>query len=163
MSSIDFSRDHYSSDKLADARWADPEYIAEKFAYKPGDIWLGRNPHNPDEAIGYKDDRHVFICAETRSGKGRSFMVNNQVLWLGSLVTVGPKSEERAIAAMRRGPGKEYCESLGQKVYVLDPMRCAGVPSSLRAHFNYPSHGLNHRRGSMNSINYAKRWKLNTG
>ena len=132
---LDFSN-NYSPDSLANAHWADPSYIADKYVYKSGSIWLGRNPHNPDQAIGYKDDRHVFICAETRSGKGRSFMVNNQVLWPGSLITVGPKGEEATIVAERRDAGNEYCDGMGQRVYVLDPMRSADVPDKLRAHFN---------------------------
>ena len=90
------------STTLAHARWADPLYVAEKYAYQDGAIWLGRCPHDPDRAIGYKDDRHVFVCAETRSGKGRAFMVNNQVLWPGSLITVGPKGEEATICQTRK-------------------------------------------------------------
>jgi len=124
-------------EKLATARWADPAYIADKYQYEPGAIWLGRNPHNPDEAIGYKDDRHVFLNAETRGGKGRSILVNNQVLWPGSMIAIGPKGEEATITATRRGQGDEYCtNSLGQDVYVLDPMRCADVPEEYRAHFD---------------------------
>ena len=46
------------SDSLASARWADPKYIADKYAYVPGAIWLGRSPHNPDQAIGYKGCFH---------------------------------------------------------------------------------------------------------
>ena len=121
---------------LADARWASPEYVARRYAYRPGSIWLGRNPHNPAQAIGHTDDRHIFVCAETGGGKGRAFMVNNQVLWPGSLISVGPKGEEATIAAPRRGAGNEFCDGLGQEVYVLDPMRACDVPESMRAHFN---------------------------
>ena len=126
----------YNDDPLAGSKWADPEYIADKYCYEPGAIWLGRNPHNPDQAIGHKDERHVFLCAETRQGKGRSFLVNNQILWPGSLISIGPKGEEATIAAVRRGPGNEYCDGMGQEVYVLDPMNCAQVPDELRAYFN---------------------------
>ncbi len=101
---------------LAHARWADPLYVAEKYRYRQGAIWLGRCPHDPDRAIGYQDDRHVFVCAETRSGKGRAFMVNNQVLWPGSLITVGPEGEEATIAAERRGDGNAFCDGMGQAV-----------------------------------------------
>jgi type IV secretion system protein VirD4 len=121
---------------LAHARWADPVYVAEKYRYQEGAIWLGRCPHDPNRAIGYQDDRHVFVCAETRSGKGRAFMVNNQVLWPGSLIAIGPKGEEATIAAERRGDGNEFCEGMGQAVYVLDPLGAAQVPDRLRAHFN---------------------------
>ena len=133
---IDFEQSFEEQDSLASARWADPAYIAMRYAYEPGAIWFGRNPHNPSQAIGHKDDMHVFIGAETRSGKGTSFLVNNQILWPGSLITVGPKGEEATITALRRGDGGGVCEGLNQKVYVLDPMRCADVPEDMRAHFN---------------------------
>ena len=133
---IEHQSRYESSTSLATARWADPAYIANQYAYKPGAIWLGRNPHNPEQEIGYADDRHVFICAETRSGKGRALLVNNQVLWPGSMITVGPKGEEATICAPRRGQGNEYCEGMGQDVYVLDPLSCTEVPEHYRAHFN---------------------------
>ena len=124
-------------DLYGSAVWADPSDIADRFAYVEGEcVWLGRNPYNFKDMIGVKDDRHVFICAETRSGKGRALLVNNQVLWPGSMITVTPKGEETSIAAPRRGHGNEYCEGMGQDVYVLDPMRCADVPDEYRAHFN---------------------------
>lgn len=122
--------------QIATARWGDPSYIAEQYPYFPGAIWLGRNPHNPDEAIGYHDDRHVFLCAGTRTGKGRAFIINNILKWPGSIVSVDPKGENATIAAPRRGPGNKYCDGMGQDTYVLDPMRCADVPDELRAHYN---------------------------
>lgn len=139
MSSKELIEQHHQGELLASARWADPAYIASKYQFENGAIWLGRNPHNPDQAIGIKDDRHVFLNAETRTGKGRSFLVNNQVLWPGSLVAIGPKGEEATITAIRRGDGneQEHCPfGLSQEVYVLDPMRCADVPDGLRAFFN---------------------------
>ncbi len=127
---------HQSSGQIATARWGAPSYIAEQYPYAPGAIWLGRNPHNEDEAIGYHDDRHVFLCAGTRTGKGRAFIINNLLKWPGSIVSVDPKGENATIAAPRRGPGNEYCDGMGQDTYVLDPMRCADVPENLRAHYN---------------------------
>ncbi|HYN79164.1 MAG TPA: type IV secretory system conjugative DNA transfer family protein, partial [Lamprocystis sp. (in: g-proteobacteria)] len=136
MTNDPISANGHRGTTLAHARWADPLYVAEKYRYREGAIWLGRCPHDPERAIGYQDDRHVFVCAETRSGKGRAFMVNNQVLWPGSLITVGPKGEEATIAAERRGDGNAFCDGMGQAVYVLDPLGTAQVPDRLRAHFN---------------------------
>ncbi|MCP4366556.1 MAG: type IV secretory system conjugative DNA transfer family protein [Deltaproteobacteria bacterium] len=125
-----------SSSQIATARWGDPSYISEQYPYFPGAIWLGRNPHNEHEAVGYHDDRHVFLCAGTRTGKGRAFIINNLLKWPGSIVSVDPKGENATIAAPRRGPGNEYCDGMGQDTYVLDPMRCADIPNELRAHYN---------------------------
>ncbi|MCP4371132.1 MAG: type IV secretory system conjugative DNA transfer family protein, partial [Deltaproteobacteria bacterium] len=123
--------------QLATARWGDPSYIAKQYPYSPGAIWLGRNPHNEDETIGYHDDRHIFLCAGTRTGKGRAFIINNLLKWPGSIVCVDPKGENATIAALRRGSGnKKYCDGMKQDTYVLDPMRCAKVPERLRAHYN---------------------------
>jgi type IV secretory pathway TraG/TraD family ATPase VirD4 len=130
--------DGTSGGPLGNARWADPEYIAERYAYREGAIWLGRCPHDPARAIGFEDNRHVFLCAETRSGKGRAFLVNNQVLWPGSLIAIDPKGEAVVTAAARRGPGNAHCDGLGQEVYILDPSGIDLPPEldRFRAHFN---------------------------
>ncbi|MCP5006719.1 MAG: type IV secretory system conjugative DNA transfer family protein [Planctomycetes bacterium] len=123
--------------QFATARWGDPSYIARRYPYSPGTIWLGRNPHNEDETIGFSDDRHIFLCAGTRTGKGRAFIINNLLKWPGSIVSVDPKGENATVAAIRRGSGKKkYCDGMKQDTYVLDPMRCANVPEKLRAHYN---------------------------
>ncbi|MEL6569218.1 MAG: type IV secretory system conjugative DNA transfer family protein [Pseudomonadota bacterium] len=113
--------DYRVSTALASARWADPAYISDKYFYSPGDIWLGRNPHNFDQAVGVKPEEHVFLCASTGSGKGRSIIVNNIALWPGSMVVYDPKGDLPAICAPARGDGDEWTEPLGQKVIVLDP------------------------------------------
>lgn len=110
-------------DPLATARWADPAYISDKYFFEPGDIWVGRNPHNFDSAIGVKPNEHVFMCASTGSGKGRSIIVNNIALWPGSLVVYDPKGDLPAICAPGRGQGDDYAtQPMGQKVIVLDPL-----------------------------------------
>jgi hypothetical protein len=110
------------SNSLASARWADPAYICDKYYFDPGDIWLGRNPHNFDQAVGVKPDEHIFLCASTGSGKGRSIIVNNIALWPGSLVVYDPKGDLPAICAPARGEGDEWTSPMGQKVIVLDPL-----------------------------------------
>lgn len=126
---------------LGTARWADPDYIANKYFYNEGDLWIGRNPHNFDQGIGYKDERHAIVCAGNRSGKGRSFIVNNLALWKGSTITYDPKGELPVITAPRRGDGDEYCEGLGQKVYVLDPLNHSGIDPKYLGYFD-PLSGL---------------------
>lgn len=138
MSDLPPTQDATHGGPLGNARWADPGYIAERYVYREGAIWLGRCPHAPERAIGYENNRHVFLCAETRSGKGRAFLVNNQVLWPGSLIAVDPKGEAAVVAAARRGPGNAYCDGMGQEVYILDPSGI-DLPAELdqfRAHFN---------------------------
>ncbi|MEO1322552.1 MAG: type IV secretory system conjugative DNA transfer family protein [Pseudomonadota bacterium] len=110
------------SNALASARWADPAYICDKYYFEPGDIWLGRNPHNFDQAVGVKPDEHIFLCASTGSGKGRSIIINNVALWPGSLVVYDPKGDLPAICAPARGDGDEWSAPMGQKVIVLDPL-----------------------------------------
>lgn len=125
-----------SADALATARWADPEFVAGRYEFKPGAFWLGRHPHLSEIPLGYLDDRHVLVCAGTRSGKGRSLIVNNMAVWPGSLVSYDPKGDLATILASRRGAGNKYCEGMGQKVFVLDPKRVAEVDETYRAYFN---------------------------
>ena len=103
------------SDPLASARWADPAYIADKYPYTSGDYWLGRNPHNFDQSIGVKADKHLFACASTGSGKGRSIIVNNVALWPGSTIVYDPKGDIPAICCAARGDGDEWTKPLHQK------------------------------------------------
>ncbi len=137
-----------TSSTIANARWADPDDIFNRYAYKDGDIWLGRNPHNGDQAVGYSDNKHVMVCAGSRSGKGRSFIVNNLALWTGSTVVYDPKGELPIILAARRGSGDEYCEGMEQDVFVLDPLLHSGVDSKYLAYFD-PLAGLDPNDGEL--------------
>lgn len=126
--------DNNQGDRNAgEARWADPDYIADKYFFSEGDVWIGRNPHNWDSAIGYKDDRHIMVCAGAGSGKGRSFIVNNLALYTGSTITYDPKGELPFMMAARRGQGDEYCDGMGQEVFVLDPLNRSGVDDRYKA------------------------------
>jgi len=122
--------------QIGTARWANPILAAGAYPYEPGAIWLGRNPVNENQAMGYKDDRHVLVCAGTRTGKGRTIIVNNLALWPGSICTIDPKGENATILSNRRGPGSNYCDGLGQDVFVFDPFHCAQVADDLRAYFD---------------------------
>ena len=122
---------------LGSASWADMRTIADRHRYNPEtDFFIGRNPFNYHDAIGLNDDRHVFLCAGTGGGKGRSVVINNLLQWRGSIVSVDPKGENASIAAARRGDGDKYSEGLGQKTYVLDPYGLAKVPKKYRASCN---------------------------
>ena len=115
--------DHVNTqDVLATARWGEPDYMAHHYPYKEGSFWLGRNPHNPHQALGYEGEGHIFLAAGARSGKGRSIIINNLIKWPGSLVSIDPKGMNATITAVRRGQGNPHCDGMGQDVYVLDPM-----------------------------------------
>lgn len=146
-------RDAPRGPAIASARWADPDYISDRYFYRPGDIWIGRNPHDFDQAIGYRDDRHILVCAGSGSGKGRSFIINNLALWPGSTVTFDPKPELPRILADRRGngaiaPDAWQCEGMGQDVFVLDPLGKSGVAPGYLAYFD-PLSGLDPEDGEL--------------
>lgn len=86
--------------------------------------------------LGFSDDRHLVTIAGARSGKGRSMIVPNLCIYPGSTVVIDPKGENASLTAMRRGPGNEWCEGLGQEVFVLDPFGVADVPDALRGSLN---------------------------
>ena len=86
--------------------------------------------------IGRSDDRHDVTIAGARGYKGLSAIIPNLCLYPGSLVCLDPKGENASLTAVRRGPGNEWCDGLGQVVYVLDPFGVADVPKELRASYN---------------------------
>ena len=86
--------------------------------------------------IGRSDDRHDVTIAGARGDKGRSSIIPNLCLYPGSVVCLDPKGENASLTAARRGPGNEWCEGMGQEVFVLDPFGVADVPDELRASFN---------------------------
>jgi len=74
-----------------------------------------RFPDSPASKITYTDDRHVMMIADSRAGKGRSFIIPNLAHHKGSVIAYDPSSELVRETA-------EYREKvLGQKVIVLDP------------------------------------------
>ena len=93
-------------------------------------LWLGRHPRDYRQAIGAKLDRHCFLCADTRTGKGRTFFLNNGALWDGSYINITPKPEDTDILAEQRSKGK------GQDTFALDPFRVSRIDDSLRGYWN---------------------------
>ena len=122
--------------RIATAEWADPALVEESYAYREGTIWLGRSASEQPVPVGYSDDRHVCVVSGSRGGKGTTSIVNNLVLWPGSICVVDPKGENATITAGRRGRGSEHCKGLGQAVQVLDPFKASQVDDSLRGRFN---------------------------
>jgi len=101
-------------EKPPDSLWRDPSSVAgnPEYAFDGSKIFLGQlNGH----LIGIKDDRHVVLCAGSRSGKGVSIIVPNLIEYQGSVLAIDPKAELASITARRR------FEGLGQRVFVLDP------------------------------------------
>jgi len=124
------------TERIATAEWADPTLVEEKYLYRDGTVWLGRSPSEHPVPVGYTDDRHVCLVSGSRGGKGATSIVNNLILWPGSLCVVDPKGENATITASRRGGGSRHCKGLRQAVQVLDPFKAAQVDDSLRGRFN---------------------------
>ncbi|KLU02193.1 Conjugal transfer coupling protein TraG [Rhodopirellula islandica] len=76
--------------------------------------------------IGVADDRHHFLLAGSRGGKGRAFLNNNLFLAPKSTsnLVLDPKGDLAAETAGYRA------EVLGQDVGVIDPFGCSGSGTS---------------------------------
>src|SRR6202162_4399672 len=124
------------STRIATAEWAEPALVEEKYLYRDGTVWLGRSASEHPVPVGYSDDRHVCVVSGSRGGKGTTSIVNNLILWPGSICVLDPKGENATVTAARRGTGSKNCRGLGQAVRVLDPFKAAQVGGSLRGRFN---------------------------
>lgn len=101
----------------------------EKHTKKAGAFLLGEihpdHGYKADAAI--KDDRHIFMVAGSRAGKGTTMIIPNLIDWPGGVFCIDPKGENASITAMRRGvqpqgkTGTAVRHFLGQKVAILDP------------------------------------------
>jgi type IV secretion system protein VirD4 len=103
----------------------------QQYKFKPESIYLGllHEDHGVDIGpAGITDPRGVFVMAGSRSGKGRSILIQNAIRWPGPLLMIDPKGEAASITAMRRGSpeaargsGTSVRKFLGQDVAILDP------------------------------------------
>lgn len=125
-----------STELLGTASWASLDYIAEEFPYRAGKILIGRSVHDYGKQIAVPITSHVTLCAETQTAKSRSIIIPNLLEWPGSVVAISSKPDLTEICATRRGTGDGHCQGLGQRLYVLDPLKTARVPEGLRAWFN---------------------------
>lgn len=103
----------------------------DRYLLKDDSFFLGRihEDHNARFPAGVSDDRHVFIVAGSRSGKGVSFGIPNALLWRGPLFVIDPKGEAASIAGLRRasldaarGTGTSVRSFLGQQLAIIDPL-----------------------------------------
>lgn len=120
---------------LATAAW----HVGPFKHYVPADFFIGfQNRGGPP--VGVQEDRHVFVTAGTRSGKGVSVLIPNLVMRPGSVVVIDPKGENALVTARRRAGGSPWCYGLGQKTFILDPFnevrRQGDDFSDLKASFN---------------------------
>ena len=122
--------------RIATAEWANLEEVEERYLYRDGTVWLGRSASEHQVPVGYRDDRHICVVSGSRGGKGTTSIVNNLILWPGSICVVDPKGENATVTAARRGGGSKYCKGLDQAVQVLDPFKAAQVDESFRGRFN---------------------------
>lgn len=108
---------------LGTAMWSQPST-----EWREGLFWIGRDDQG--KAVGNGDDRHIVSVAGSRTGKGRSAIIPNLLLWPGSCVVTDPKGENATLTARMRSMRP------GHRVAVIDPNHCADVPESLRMSFN---------------------------
>jgi len=94
----------------------------------------------PDEAfyssIFLETEKHALLCADTRSGKGRSSIIPTLATWRGGAFVNDIKGELAGITAASRGKGDKYAQGLNTPVYVFDPLKVADVDASYRVRFN---------------------------
>lgn len=129
--------EHRQKTLLGTAAWYSGGGVLVRKCQK-GDVWIGRT--DDGRVCGYRDDRHTFLCAGTRGGKGISLIVPNLIAWEGSILVVDPKGENAIITARSRGRGSPYSRGRGQKVLILDPFDEIKTPhddfSDVKARFN---------------------------
>lgn len=111
---------------FADAATLKARYSATSDAFLLG---LAHPDHEANFPVGIDDDRHLFIMAGSRAGKGTSMIIPNLLHWQGGVFCIDPKGENASITAMRRGTkdkakgtGTSTRHFLGQNVAILDPM-----------------------------------------
>lgn len=108
---------------------------------RPDSFLLGRI--HPDHGAGFPagitDDRHLFMIAGSRAGKGMTMIIPNLIHWPGGVLCIDPKGENASITAMRRGKQPEATTGtevrpgnfLGQEVAILDPFGTVRGPARL--------------------------------
>lgn len=70
--------------------------------------------------IGVRDDRHMITVAGSRGGKGRSVIINNIIMYPGSMMIIDPKGE------LARETASYLTSVRGHEVVVLDPFSVTG-------------------------------------
>lgn len=112
----------------------------ETYRDAPGAFSLGaiHDDHGLSFPAGIKDDRHLFVVAGSRAGKGTTLIIPNLITWPGGVFCIDPKGENASITAMRRGTAAKAKGSgtsvaadrmLGQKIAILDPFGTVRGPA----------------------------------
>lgn len=110
----------------------------KQFRLQAGAFRLGKiHPdHGLSQEAAIKDDRHLFIVAGSRAGKGTTMIIPNLIDWPGGVVCIDPKGENASVTAMRRsraseakGAGTKVTSFLGQDVAILDPFHTVRGPA----------------------------------
>lgn len=112
MAFEDFPRgagNHDAPQLLGTAAW---QFTAPE--WQRGAIWLGRD--RDGRTVGHLDDRHVITVAGSRSGKGRSTLIPNLLLYPGSCVVNDPKGENATITAAYHVCRHRGCSKNGKSV-----------------------------------------------
>lgn len=107
-------------DQIAEARWATPAELDASWDYhgRSGQaLLLG---YAGGRGVGRTDDRHIVTVAGSRSGKGRSLIIPNLLLYRGSVLAIDPKGELARVTKRARE------QKLGQRCVVLDPFGANG-------------------------------------
>lgn len=115
------------------------------FANQDNGFYLGsfHPDHGAKGEAGIEDDRHVFILAGNRAGKGTTLLIPNLLRWTpdksgkgGGVFCIDPKGENAAITACARGDhetakrmGSSVTTCIGQKVAILDPLGVVKGPA----------------------------------
>lgn len=128
--------------------WMTPDLLAERHAFKAGQIWLGRDPFTRETPFGVDPDNHTVVVGASGQGKDASIAVPNACLWPDSLVALDFSGELTALTAQRRNGGSAYSHGIGQNVHVLDPFGVSGINEAERATYN-PLDQINHRNGDL--------------
>ena len=124
-----------------------PGDLVGEFAYARHDVSFYLGDFHPDLGASGQaaidDDRHIFVLAGTRAGKGTSMLIPNLLRWGpdkegrgGGAFVIDPKGENAAITACARGDAataKKWNSSvtqfMDQKVAILDPLGVVQGPA----------------------------------
>ena len=111
-------------DNASQAYWLPPKELSDwSYRNAKGEadgVFLG---YRNGREIGWRDDRHLLLCAGNRAGKGVSLIIPNLLLYDGSVIAIDPKGELAELTYKHR-------KAKGHNCYALDPFGVSGITSS---------------------------------
>lgn len=102
------------------ARFADTAECAGAGLFAPDGLYLGTMDGFP---LFHSGKAHLLTVAPARTGKGVNVVLPNLLHYQGSVFVTDPKGELAAVTAKHRA------DTLGQKVYFLNPWNLHGLPN----------------------------------